>query len=321
MVKIVDNTKETNLTARLIKCFSIEKEQNNDFDYIFSLIIKSNYDSIYICVFKADEEIKQRLAKISRENNKEIKIFELESFPNTLVDADDFKLFNDVDKYPQIRKTYDYYDPPLEYLLNLKYPSLIEKYKYVHAADFDLILFPQNKTMYEFIEDLNIKSDASLYFNQYWALPNSLSKQIFKNLSTSNFPIIVKTDKFDLEINDKIDLEYAKKIANHVNHLDDSDKFRQFIIMFKRNGIYGQTVHNTRGSIIVKLCQAGLFFSGGGEKTIDSAHMIHYRDSFNFDLIKKQNRISFKSFITWYDLHVNFTQVYEKFNVNEQKPY
>ena len=91
--------------------------------------------------------------------------------------------------------------------------------------------------------------------------------------------------------------------------------------MFKHNGIYGQTVHNTRGSIIVKLCQAGLFFSGGGEKTIDSAHMIHYRDSFNFDLIKKQNRISFKSFITWYDLHVNFAQVYEKFNVNEQKPY
>lgn len=329
MVKIVDNrNKETNkLTARLIKCFYIENEQNEDFDYILSLIIKSNYDSIYICIFSKDNEIKQRIIQISRKLNKQIQIFELDNFPNSLGDSnDDFKLFKDVDKYPQIGKTWDFYDTPLEFLLNLKYPSLIEKYKYVHAADFDHILFPQNKSMYDFIEDINtknnIKSHVSLYFNQYWALTNILSKQIFQNLnSIHNFPTIIKTEKFDISIDNKNDLEYANKIANDVANLNSSDKFRKFIIMLSRDGIYGQTVHNTKASIIIKLCQAGLYFPGGTEKTISSAHMIHYRDSFNFDLIKKFNRISIRSFVTWFDLHVNFSQTHEKYHINEQKPY
>jgi hypothetical protein len=329
MVKIVDNrNKETNkLTARLIKCFYIENEQNEDFNYILSLIIKSNYDSIYICIFSKDNEIKQRIIDISRKFNKKIQIFELDNFPNSLGDSnDDFKLFKDVDKYPQIGKTWDFYDTPLEFLLNLKYPSLIEKYKYVHAADFDHILFPQNKSMYDFIEDINtknnIKSHVSLYFNQYWALTNILSKQIFQNLnSIHNFPTIIKTEKFDISIDNKIDLEYANKIANDVANLNSSDKFRKFIIMLSRDGIYGQTVHNTKASIIIKLCQAGLYFPGGTEKTISSAHMIHYRDSFNFDLIKKFNRISIRSFVTWFDLHFDYSQTYEKYQINEQKPY
>jgi hypothetical protein len=40
----------------------------------------------------------------------------------------------------------------------------------------------------------------------------------------------IKTEKFDISIDNKIDLDYANKIANDVSNLNSSDKFRKFII-------------------------------------------------------------------------------------------
>ena len=331
-IKIVDHRlNRANLTARLIKCLFISNSILDDFDYILSLIVKSNYDSIYICIFKADIAFKQRLDDNALKLNKEIRIFELENLPNVLIGSDDFRTFNDCINNPKISNNGELFDPVLEFLLNLKYPSLVEKYKYVHAADFDHILFTNNnKSMFEFIEDINaknnFKNDVSLYFNQYWALSNVASTKILESINSTSlastaFPILVKSVNFDLLINDEVDLEYATKIANHVAALNVSDKFRQIILMVKHQHLYGQTVHNTRSSIIVKLCGAGLFFPGGIQIETTSSHMIHYREEFGLTWIAKQNRITIRSFITWHDLHFNFTATYEKYKVSEQCPY
>ena len=128
---------------------------------------------------------------------------------------------------------------------------------------------------------------------QYWAISNDLSKQIFKNLnftsSTSNsFPILVKSENFDLLINDEIDLEYAKKIANHINTLNVSDKFRQIILRIKHYNVWGQVVHNTRSSTVINIIGVNQFFPDGIQRTITSSYMIHYRERFDLPWIAKK---------------------------------
>ena len=55
-------TQETNKTARLIKC--IWKPPNLiNFEYILKLIIDSNYDSIYVCLFRKDHFLKKIFKK------------------------------------------------------------------------------------------------------------------------------------------------------------------------------------------------------------------------------------------------------------------
>ena len=325
-IKIVENRIKPNLTARLIKCLYLSHDIMNDFEYILSLIINSNYDSIYICVFNNDHALKQKIAENSLKLKKDIKIFELENLPSLLIGSSDFRTFNDCINNPQISFDGATFDPAWTFLLNLKYSSLIEKYKYVHALDFDHILFTRNKSMFNFIEDIyaknNFNTDVSLYFNQYWAISNDLSKQIFKNLnftnSTSNtFPILVKSEKFDLLINDEIDLGYAKKIANHINALNVSDKFRQIILRIKHYNYQGQSVYNTRSSNVINIIRTVSFFPGGLHVTINSSHMIHYREIFFLSTIAKNNQINISSFITWFDLHYNFTAVSKEFKLTE----
>jgi hypothetical protein len=183
----------------------------------------------------------------------------------------------------------------------------------VQAADYDHILFTANKTMYKYLtEDVAERNgyspNSSLYFDQYWAIENSYSKVTFKNVEeyfkksggSKKYPIQIKTRDFDLLINNKDEEAYARKMVEFVGSLNETRQFRDVIVTFKHPYIYGQSLHNTRSSILVKLCEAGLYFRNGGSVKSDFTHFMHYRDYFNFNNIKTKNRfVSVMAFVKW----------------------
>lgn len=180
---------------------------------------------------------------------------------------------------------------------------------------------------------------ASLYLNQYWALDNELSRRIFNHVEKyleKNVHILesliegesstaeITTDSFikiegldlELKVSGKSEWQKALKFIKLLNKTrseskqekdkddeDDKDMFRQVILKFQHSNIFGQTIHNTRSSLIVKLCEAGELFPGGAKRTVPQAHFLHYRERFNLHEIKIQSRyISIDSMISWSDL-------------------
>ena len=156
-------------------------------------------------------------------------------------------------------------------------------------------------------EKNEITDRSSLYFNQYWALPNNMSFYIFqkvvnKLISNNNETLDVDIEKMDftLELSGDKEISYAVKIHSYLK--SHRDLFRHVIFKFSHPHIYGQMVHNTESSMLIKLCSPGGFFSGGSKVTIQSPHLVHYRDDFSFKLLRSKDRfIYMNSFSLWQD--------------------
>lgn len=191
-VNLVENNKSTTsnkTTARLIKCMYLSTNVA-DSEFILDLIGRSNYDSVYICVFESDFEFRALLTRY-----KWVKVIVLASVPNAIIGLPSFKRFQDAQNYYS-HFQHDLgvmFDPVLEFTLNLIYPLLIAQgqYSYIHAGDFDHLLLKasnsiQNQSMIDYIHDIvrtnRINDCASLYFNQYWAIENWQSKEIFRDI-------------------------------------------------------------------------------------------------------------------------------------------
>ncbi len=94
----------------------------------------------------------------------------------------------------------------------------------------------------------------------------------------------------------------ALKIYDRVKK-ENGTMMRQVILKFQHRDIYGQTVHNTKSSLLIKLCAAGWYFNNGLSITVDSPHSIHYRDDYNFKFLAATTKsISLGSFVLFSDL-------------------
>lgn len=324
-INVVNLRKDVNKkAARLIKCSWLPQNRDH-IEFIIKLIIECKYDSIYICVFKQDNEFKSLLNRFN--HIKKIKIIEFESVPNFMPGEKEFTSHEEISTDENIvRKKGEILDPVLEFLLNQIYPFLIEKYQYIHAGDFDHLIFTSNNnTFYQEIRHIsernNVPENASvsLYFNQYWALENNMSREIFQyvvnhfkfNISSEEvvksvrkYPVYVKVKSLNLELEVDSDNEllYAVKIAKYLHNSISEPMFRYVIYKFKHRHVYGQMVHDTRSSLLIKLCTAGEYTSQGAEVVIKSPHSIHYRDLYNFRVLKPKNGyIPIKNFILWSD--------------------
>lgn len=315
-------TKPNTLTARLIKCIWYPSDLKA-FEYIMKLIIESRYDDIYVCLFASDEKLKRVVRKFN--SMKKINIIELENLPNFNQNGKFLKSF---EEGFAIQNSGELFDPAEEFLLNLIYPFLINKYRYVHAADYDHIVFAHNQTFYQrtqtIIQRNQAPTDASLYLNQYWALENNLSMGILSTVGDYlksksvdieesdeklksyfikvNYPVILNTpgSNFKLRIDNQIDMlngvSMLKKLRSSLES-SENKMFRFVVLKFTHPSIYGQTIHNTKSSMQIKLCEAGMYFRNGLSVRVQWPHSIHYRDTYNFDLIKVDGKyIAMSSF-------------------------
>lgn len=313
-------SKELGLSARLMKCMWMPKNLQSA-NYTMQLIIESKYSSIYVCVFKKDRKFKEFLRGFNK--IKKIHIIELDYIPNFNPSGKAITHYDQILDDPAIVDKDGILDPVMEFLLNQMYPFLIEKYRYVHAADFDFVLYTRNMTfskrIKQIIGKLNLSPKVSLYFRQQWALPNNFSRGVFNYIEeyfetnsidiNSNKSLPVHLDinhlNFSVVLLKKEHLKYATKIQSYLkNHTGEI--FRYVIFKIDHPNIYGQTVHNTESSMIIKLCGAGEFFAGGGKQIkVRSPHIIHYRESYKFDLFKTYNKyVSFEHFQRWADFEL-----------------
>lgn len=312
---------ESKLTAKLIKCLYSPPQNIDEFKYLLE-VESSSFDSIYICIFRSDIHLRAILDEVNV-NNKRIHVIELAWIPSPIDTNKELINFNDliINQTSSQNELFKGLDPLLEFLLNLIYPSLIPKYKYVQAADYDLILFTHNKSMYDYIQEIlsvdNIvdQETSSLYLNQYWALRNSQSRKIFENLQgfdSFTYPALLNAIYFDILVNNEKEMAYLKEMREYVGRLRDSDMFRNVVIKFRVSFMYGQTLHNTNASMVVKLCAPGLFFANGKLVIINSTHLMHYRDVFEFKWLKGDalmhkidynKSLSIKSFVKWCDIY------------------
>lgn len=303
-VNIVWRTENNSLAVRLIKCMWMPDDMKT-FDYVMQLIVEARYDVIYICLLSGEYELKQYFKKFSSI----VHFIELESIPNYSQGKKNITNFNQIENDTKIEDKVLALDPVQEYLLNQVYPFLVGKYKYVHAGDFDHLLFTRNQTFYERVVEIaeknKISTDVSIYLNQHWALDNEMSQEIFKDVPTvgenATFPVYlrVKKHRFDLKISDNKQLEHAMDIWSYLES-HNSTMFRHVIFTFRHSNIYGQVIHNTKSSMILKLCSAGEFFTGGKQVTAESPHFMHYRENYVFKLHKKNGfYIPVESFRLW----------------------
>lgn len=319
------------LTVRLIKCMWMPSDVET-FKFILN---QSMYDSIYVCLFSDDHELKSILGEFESRQN--INIIELESIPHIIPGREDLRSFKQILSDESIPNKFDFLDPALEFLLNQVYPFLIEKYRYVQAADYDFVLFTHGRTFYERIDEIvrknQLTSNASLYFNQHWGIQNEISYTIFQRFSIyleqrsikpSDLMKLNSSDeffdgltyvnvpdfRFDLRIVGKPEWMHAINMLNYINAYmksNSSDKLlRQVVLKFEQEKIFGQTVHNTKSSLTLKLCKANDYFLNGASINVENVHFIHYRDSYNFDLIKKRSRfIPVMDFVSLPDYEAN----------------
>lgn len=345
-INFVNTTRnpERTATARLIKCMWMPSDSNN-FETIVRLILDAQYDDVYICLFARDRELKSFLKNRIIENDSiwarrrkrqqtRLVLVELENVPHFLFNKRDIVHYNQIAYDRTIEDDKEsLLDPVLEFLLNQIYPFLVENYLYVHAGDYDQLLFSSNRNgnFYHRVNELVRKSrsgqiapHASLYLNQYWALSNRMSGGIYesieeflaqRSIDVNNpgerlrVPIVIKPKKLDFYLTiGTLDewkrgvkiLEYLRKKTNHFS--ENLDGFRYVVFKFTHQHIYGQTVHNTKSSLIIKLCGAGEFFRNGLQQTVQDAHFVHYRDSYDFGHVKQaRNYLDSTAFVYWDD--------------------
>lgn len=318
-------------TARLIKCIWFPGDVRT-FEYVMKLIVESRYDSIYVCLFASDEKLKSLVRNLNS-TSRNIYTIELVKLPNFKSAGNYLSSFDEgfrIEKHNG-----ELYDPAHEFLLNLMYPMLVSRYRYVHGVDYDHIVFAApNQTFYErvraIVERNKAPNDSSLYVNQYWALENELSVGILGMLGEYlrgksvdvdkvseselksillkiKYPLVFDTPggKFQLRVDTNVHMLYGLYMFKYLREArSDSDQmFRHVILKFKHQYIYGQMIHNTKSSMEIKLCQAAEFFRYGQTVDVVWPHSIHYRDTYNFDLIKVESKyIPLSSFVLWKDL-------------------
>jgi hypothetical protein len=209
------------------------------------------------------------------------------------------------------------FDPISEYLYNIMYPELIDMYSYVYASDFDQLIIPQHgQNMSQWMSELKrstkIEDEAtSVYLSQYWYLENAHSAQMMeliknavnnksKKWQTGSFPIIIRAS-YPISLGSRAEINYARSLVssydfNMSTKAKLSTRCRVVYLSFDREFIYGQTVHATRSSEIVRLVGAGTKFPGGWTRHLATAHLAHYRDEFGFELISKNGRLEVTQF-------------------------
>jgi hypothetical protein len=280
--------------SKLTKCLYLTNKRNSksEFKNILELTSSFNYSTFYICNFN-DRSIHKILTK-SRLNVTEIL---LDRVPNFL--SKRFEYFYDFKEIAQSSSDPNtLFDPISEYLYNIMYPQLIDLYAYVYASDYDQLMVPiHGQNALEYLTNIKAKERindevSSIYIRQFWYLENTLGLEIIhkikselqRNRKSVTFPVLIES-KCRIIIKDSNDLEYASKIVKVYEKLNASisSKCRFLYVTFKEAYIYGQTVHSTRASEIVKLVGAGSFFPGRLTHTLDSIHLAHYRDEYNFE--------------------------------------
>lgn len=330
------------LTARLIKCMWMLPQNSAHFELVLRLIIESKYDSIYICVFARDYGLKVLLEKYKSEladKGVAINVIELENIPHFEPGRPDLLDYSHVLDDSSIADNFGVLDPVMEYLLNQVYPFLVEKYRYVQAADFDHILFTRNLTFYDrvhgIVQKVGIRPPhASIYLNQYWALDNPIAFRIFDSIKASIesdatlverlrsnqsdmlekfVNVEAESFRFRLRVYGRHDWAHVHKLldvieANRTSWEKGENRLRHMMFLFAQPNVFGQTIHNTKSTLVVKLCGAGDFFSRGRQFKLYSNHFVHYRDTFNLDLLRVDSYsrvLSPRLFVLWKDFDKN----------------
>jgi hypothetical protein len=123
------------------------------------------------------------------------------------------------------------------------------------------------------------------------------------NLSSNNFPIVIDENRYEkynfkISIKNTQELDHARSLLKNleVGGFARDELCRVLHIKFTHPSIYGQTVHATQSSEIIKLCERGSTFPGGVVVKADRAYLAHYREIFNFGLILNNNELSVSQF-------------------------
>lgn len=124
-------------TARLIKCMWMPSSDPIEFVSIMQLIIEAKYDSIYVCLFARDRELRTFLkneiieneSMRSRSPRTRIVLIELENVPHFVLNKPDLVHYNTILNDPFVEDKDSLLDPVLEFLLNQIYPFLVDKYQ------------------------------------------------------------------------------------------------------------------------------------------------------------------------------------------------
>lgn len=333
-IKIVNTSKNdhSKLTARLIKCMW-KPDDLDEFEFVMRLILESQYDSIYVCVFREETELRDLFKRLNASRHN-IKLIEAENLPHIYPGREDFTSYQQIRNDSSLREKANFLDPFMEFSLNLIYPSLVEKYRFVHAADFDHILFTTQKNssfhdnVLRIMDESKVNHNHTIYLDQYWALPNEMSRKIFDKVklefgrqtsnrfqidqeeddddeTSSEIWISIEEFNFELAIRSQSELDHAFGIIKYLenkNKINSSPYFRDVIVKFSHPWIFGQAVHNTKSSLVLKLCGAGEFFTHGLQVTVRNEHLIHYRPTFDLKLLRIRGEfIRVTSFMRWID--------------------
>jgi hypothetical protein len=296
--------------ARLTKCLflSDSPRAEDDFKRLLDLTLKFNYDHVFICNFNDP-----RIHKILQSHTKKVTELYLERVPD-FVSTQTNSFFNNFDEIVNVSQQPNaMFDPVSVYLYNLMYPQLIDSFEYVFAGDFDQLIVPKfGQNIYDYLNSSRIAlANTSVYLKrQYWYLENRHSRPIIENIDSklsarklNNVPIVIQDNRYDrfnfrIRINDQRELEYAKSLTGRLKSggFDCDELCRVIYISFEHSAIFGQTVHSTRSSELIKLCDRGSAFPGGGIVNVDRPFLAHYRDFFNMDLILRNNELSVSQF-------------------------
>lgn len=182
--------------------------------------------------------------------------------------------------------------------------------------------------VHELVKRNGLASHASIYLDQYWALSNRMSRRVYESVEEFlrrrsidiNEPrgrldtqIVIKPSGCDfyMTLNSLHEwrralsmLEYLRareKLAWSENGGDDA--VRHVVFRFAHEAIFGQAVHNTASTLIVKLCGAGAFFANGVQQKVRDERILHYRNDYDFKLVKTNGiYVNSSAFVLWTDL-------------------
>ena len=313
-VLVVYHTAKKSTLARLTKCLFLagnNKNAEQDFRFMVNLTIQSKFDSIYICNFN-DKRIHATLKEFAS-----IKEIFLDYMPNFTNDKEEnFTNFDDIGKVAP-NDPNGFFDVTSEYIYNLNYPGLIDLYDKVYAGDFDQLLIPTfGKNVSEHIEAIQKDNkiydrQTSIYLPQAYYWENINAEPVLKNIkltldnvnqTNTAFPISIKNNvylhhKFGIIINDESQLNYASDlVASFFKRSSLNEMCRVIFITFNKQYIYGQTVHATQSSELIKLVEPGSHFPSGIFKKVTNYYMTHYRDYFQFNLILDNGHFNIRQF-------------------------
>jgi hypothetical protein len=313
--RIVFHKANSNIkVARLTKCLYTSNFTNKldlrkfkiHLISILRLNAKLNFKVSYICNFN-DKTIRKILGKFK--NVQEIVLKKVPNFLVTETVGDGFiHQFHEISNYENNSTlgADEIFDPVSEFIYNLIYPDLVDHYSHVFIGDVDQLILPEyEKDISKHITGIYKKNKliskfTSLYFEQqYWYLQNNYTRYIIYKIKHSlnrldsdfTYPILIEIDpffgfKFDLAITNEEELNYAHKLIkkNKKNPGRYEEMCRLMYVKFYQPSIYGQTVHATHSSEVVKLCTPydKLHMGGRTFRVSNEFSVSHFR--FKFDI-------------------------------------